>query len=93
MAGVPETSGLLRGQQCSSRGCPQEESGGFRGCVLPSTAKATKANSPPIDFSARVQVGGETEGKELKAVPPHPAQRKAQAQTQRCGTASSLPSP
>lgn len=65
---------------------------------LPSTANATKANSPPVDFSPfqpLPEFRWEVKPKERNRRASHhillsSAQRKAQAQTQRCGTASSL---
>lgn len=80
MAGMSETSGLLRGQQCSSRGCSQEGAGRRR---IRRLCAAVYSQSYKSQFStyrffsllapARVQVGGETEGKELKGISPHPA--------------------
>lgn len=80
MAGIPETSCLLRGQQCSSRGCSQEEAGRriqrVRAAFYSQRYKGQFSTCRFFSLSApaRVQVGGETEGKELKGIPQHPAQ-------------------
>lgn len=100
MAATPETSCLLRGQQCSSRrGCSREEAGRRRIQRLQAAVYTPPKHQSHFStyrfFSllapATVQVGGETEGKESKQLPTTSCsvqpKGKHGAQTQRCKAA------
>lgn len=101
LAGIPETSCLLRGQQCSSRGCSQAGRGRIQRlhAAIYAPPELQSQFSTYRFFSllapATVQVGGETEGKESKQCPtlPYSAQPEGKRwgggePKQRCRTAS-----